>query len=177
MGPLRRTGLGSSHLRDDPGGYPRHPMHDCFLALCRAAEGIDLADPQAARAELTRRLDPAGAAGLRIAADLEALYRSGEIAQRGEEPVRWSRVAKAGPGSLDFSIDAVVMTGPGPLHRHPQGEANFCVALEGQPTFEGQGPGWVVLPPGSTHVPTVAGGRMLIVYLLPQGAIEFLERA
>jgi hypothetical protein len=32
----------------------------------------------------------------------------------------------------------------------------------------------VVEPPGSEHVPTVAGGRMLIVYLLPQGEIEFL---
>jgi hypothetical protein len=38
----------------------------------------------------------------------------------------------------------------------------------------GQGPGWVVEAPGSQHVPTVAGGTMLIVYLLPQGRIEFL---
>ena len=27
---------------------------------------------------------------------------------------------------------------------------------------------------GSQHVPTVAGGTMLIVYLLPQGRIEFV---
>jgi hypothetical protein len=66
------------------------------------------------------------------------------------------------------------MTGPGPRHRHPRGELNYCIALEGAPTFMGQAPGWVVEPPGSEHVPTVAGGRMLIVYLLPQGEIEFL---
>ena len=34
--------------------------------------------------------------------------------------------------------------------------------------------GWVVESPGSEHVPTVEGGRMLIVYLLPEGAIEFV---
>ena len=84
------------------------------------------------------------------------------------------RVAKAGPETGGFSIDAVHMTGPGPLHRHPMGEIDWCVPLEGAPTFDGRGAGWVVLGPGSTHVPTVAGGAMLVVYLLPQGAIEFL---
>ena len=148
-------------------------MNDCFLDLCRAAEGVDLTEPAAARAELTRRLDPAGAEGHRIAAELARLYREGEIATRGELPVKWSRVSKATPETHDFSLDAVVMTGPGPQHRHPAGEANFCVALDGSPTFENQPPGWVVLPPDSTHVPTVAGGTMLIVYLLPTGAIEF----
>lgn len=152
-------------------------MNAAFLSLCRAAQGVELSDPAAARDELTRRLDPRGAQGRAIAAELERLYAAGEIATRGAWPVRWSRVAKAGPETLDFSLDAVVMNGPGPRHRHPGGEANFCVALEGAPTFDGQGPGWVVLPPDSTHVPTVAGGTMLILYLLPQGAIEFLETA
>ena len=148
-------------------------MNDCFLDLCRAAEGVDLTEPAAARAELTRRLDPAGADGRRIAAELARLYREGEIATRGELPVKWSRVSKATPETLDFSLDAVVKPRPAPQHRHPAGEANFCVALDGSPTFENQPPGWVVLPPDSTHVPTVAGGTMLIVYLLPTGAIEF----
>ena len=48
------------------------------------------------------------------------------------------------------------------------------VKLDGSPTFMGQPAGWVVEAPGSQHVPTVAGGTMLIVYLLPQGRIEFL---
>lgn len=150
-------------------------MNEAFLPLCRAAQGIDLSDPAAACAALTARLDPRGPQGRALAAELARLYAEGEIATRGELPVKWSRVAKASPETLGFSLDAVVMNGPGPRHRHPDGEANFCVALEGAPTFDGQGPGWVVLPPGSTHVPTVTGGTMLIVYLLPQGAIEFLE--
>ena len=55
------------------------------------------------------------------------------------------------------------------------GEVNYCVALEGEPRFDGHAPGWVVMPPGSGHVPTVSGGRMLIVYLLPKGQIEFTK--
>ena len=81
--------------------------------------------------------------------------------------------AKATEETGGFSIDVVDMTGPGPRHRHPNGEVNWCIALEGSPTFGEQDPGWVVESPGSEHVPTVSGGRMLIVYLLPEGAIEF----
>ena len=66
------------------------------------------------------------------------------------------------------------MNGAGPEHRHPAGEVNYCIALEGNPTFDGAPPGWVVKAPDSTHVPTVEGGTMLIVYLLPGGKIEFL---
>ena len=65
------------------------------------------------------------------------------------------------------------MNGAVPRHTHPRGEVDYCFPLEGTPTFEGCPQGWVVMPPGSTHVPDVASGTMLIVYLLPGGAIEF----
>jgi len=32
-----------------------------------------------------------------------------------------------------------------------------------------------VMPPGSAHRPTVAQGRALVLYLLPQGQIEFTK--
>jgi hypothetical protein len=147
---------------------------DVFQPLLRAAAGVDLADPGAARAELTRRFDPDGPEARRLNAELAALLEAGKIAERGALPVKYGRVAKAGPATLDFSIDVVHMSGAGPLHRHPNGEIDYCVALEGAPTFDGQPPGWVVFAPESRHVPTVAGGAMLIVYLLPRGAIEFL---
>jgi hypothetical protein len=67
----------------------------------------------------------------------------------------------------------VHMNGAGPRHTHHEGEVNWCIALSGEPRFDGHGPGWVAFPPGSTHVPTVEGGEMLIVYLLPNGAVEF----
>jgi hypothetical protein len=40
-------------------------------------------------------------------------------------------------------------------------------------TFDGRGAGWLVCPPGSAHRPTVRQGRALVLYLLPQGRIEF----
>ncbi len=152
-------------------------MIDTFLPLLRAAQGVDFSSPAAARAELARRFDPAGPAAVELNAALVALLEAGKVAERGALPVKYGRVAKASEATLGFSIDVVHMTGPGPLHRHPNGEVNWCVALEGRPTFDGQAPGWVVFPPESQHVPTVAGGAMLIVYLLPQGAIEFLAKA
>lgn len=150
-------------------------MLETFRPLIDAAAGLDLTDPATAVQELSARLDPAGEAAAAVNQALEGLLAEGAIADRGELPVMWSRVAKAGPESGGFSIDVVRMTGPGPRHRHPRGEVNWCVARDGAPTFDGEGPGWVVKAPDSTHVPTVAGGEMLIVYLLPEGEIEFLQ--
>lgn len=150
-------------------------MLDTFRPLLEAARGLDLADAATARAELLRRLDPKGPAALAVERGLRELLAEGRIAERGELPVKWGRVAKAGPETLGFSIDVVLMDGAGPAHRHPRGEVNFCIAMSGTPTFESQPPGWVVLPAGSTHVPTVAGGTMLIVYLLPEGAVEWIR--
>lgn len=150
-------------------------MLETFQPLIDAARGVDLSDPAAAVATLKSRLDPDSEAGQAVSAALKELLDAGKVADRGAHPVKFSRAAKAAPETSDFSIDVVDMTGPGPLHRHPNGEVNWCIALEGAPTFQEQPPGWVVESPGSQHVPTVAGGRMLIVYLLPGGAMEFIQ--
>jgi hypothetical protein len=149
---------------------------ETFQPLLDAARGVDLSDPAAAQAELTRRFDPRGAAARALGRTLAQLVEEGKLAERGALPVKYGRAAKAGPATHGFSIDVVLMNGAGPLHRHPNGEVNYCVTLEGAPTFDGAPPGWVVFPPASQHVPTVAGGLMLIVYLLPAGAIEFLGK-
>lgn len=148
-------------------------MLDAFRPLLDAARDLDLTDPAAAQAELERRLPPHSRAAQDLNRALIALHDAGQVAHRGEPPVRYSRVAKSTEATDHFSIDVVDMTGPGPRHRHPNGEVNYCIALEGTPTFDGAPPGWVVEPPNSEHIPTVTGGRMLIVYLLPAGAIEF----
>ena len=150
-------------------------MLETFSPLFQAAHGLDLSDPVQARTTLTQRFDPASPRAAPLRASLLRLYEEGKIAQNGALPVRWGRASKATPETLDQSIDVVVMNGPGPLHRHPRGEVNYCLALDGNPRFDGQEPGWVVFPPESRHVPTVSGGTMLIVYLLPGGAIEFLK--
>ncbi len=151
-------------------------MIEVFQPLLQAAEGVKLSDPAVAVAELSRRLEPASRRALELNRELERLLAEGKLAQRGELPVKYGRVSKAGEETLGFSIDVVLMSGAGPLHAHPTGEVNWCVALDGAPTFDGSPPGWVVFPPGSRHIPTVAGGTMLIVYLLPEGAIEFLPQ-
>lgn len=90
--------------------------------------------------------------------------------------VRFGRVAKAGKATHGFSIDAVDMDAPGPGHTHPQGEFDLCFALEGEPLFDGRPEGWTVYAPDTWHVPTVRGGRMAILYFLPDGAIRFEPR-
>ena len=150
-------------------------MIETFRPLLEAAHGLDLSDTEMARKQLERRLDPHSLDAQQLAAKLLEYCRQGLIANRGEMPVKWGRVAKPSPQTLDQSIDVVLMNGAGPRHRHPAGEVNFCVAVDGDPKFEGQPAGWVVMPPDSTHVPTVSGGTMLIVYLLPRGEMEFLN--
>ena len=151
-------------------------MLDTFQPLLAAADGVDLSDPAAAVATLAARLDPASAEGRRISAELKQLLAAGRICDRGAMPVRYSRVSKAVEATRHFSIDTVHMDGAGPHHVHPLGEANWCIARDGDPRFDGRPEGWVVMPPGSGHVPTVSGGTMLIVYLLPQGQIQFSGR-
>ena len=148
-------------------------MLDTFRPLLEAARELDLKDPRAAEAALTSRLDPEGVEAGRVREALLALLEEGRIADRGEPPVRWGRVAKATEETGGLSIDVVHMSGPGPRHRHPKGEIDYCISLEGRPTFDGRPAGWVVYGPESTHVPTVEGGTMLIVYLLPDGEISF----
>ncbi|MCA8974246.1 MAG: DUF4863 family protein [Planctomycetes bacterium] len=84
--------------------------------------------------------------------------------------IRFGRAAKDLHG---FSVDAVLMSSPGPRHRHPNGEIDLCFTTAGSPRFDGHAPGWVVYGKGSTHVPTVTDGEMLILYFLPGGAIDF----
>jgi len=155
---------------------PTESLLSTFTPLLEAAEGLDLTDPAAARDALEARFPFEGEAARALRAELSEHLEAGRLCERGELPMRWGRVSKALPESRDFSIDVVQMNGAGPRHRHPNGEVNFCIGTEGAPTFDGLPPGWVVFPPGSTHVPTVAGGMMLIVYLLPGGAMELLDR-
>lgn len=149
-------------------------LTEVFRPLLDAARGIDLSDPLHAEERLRERFDPSGEAAQKLNRELVALYEEGQIANRGEAPVKWGRVAKPEESTYGFSIDVVHMTAPGPKHRHPKGEIDYCIALDGEPTFDARSDGWIVLPPDSVHVPTVAGGTMLIVYLLPDGEMEFL---
>ncbi len=83
----------------------------------------------------------------------------------------FGRVSKPSPELAGCSLDAVDMSGAGAEHVHPNGEVSLCFATEGDPRFLGFPEGWVAVGPGSRHVPEVTGGRMVIVYFLPEGAM------
>ena len=153
-------------LRLDPDG---------LADLLGFAAELDLSDPAAAAARLEERFPFQGDFVQSIGAAMRAGVQDGSICHMGEAPVQFSRLFKATDESRGISADAVLMSAPGPRQAHPNGEIDLCFAERGEPQFDGQPPGWTVYPPGSRHVPTVAGGEMLILYLLPGGAIEFLK--
>ena len=133
---------------------------------------IDPADGEA-QAKLNARL-PLEGQTMRAVADLiKNGVLDGSLVPREAGGVRFGRVAKATTDTQGLSIDVVDMNGTGPGHVHPNGEIDLSFVLEGEPSFDDQPPGWFVMAPGSWHVPTVSGGRMAIVYFLPNGAIEF----
>ncbi|MCP4804307.1 MAG: DUF4863 family protein [Proteobacteria bacterium] len=153
-------------------------MKDSLIAalgpVLSVVKTIDPSDP-GAKAKLDAALP------LSSLSELAALVRKGVaegwLAERGDLPVKWGRVSKTDhPATTPLSIDCVSMTGPGPGHEHPQGEIDLCFAVDGEPTFDGNAPGWTVYAPGSWHVPSVSGGQMDILYFLPGGAIRFGPR-
>jgi Domain of unknown function (DUF4863) len=100
--------------------------------------------------------------------------QAGWMCNREAGGIKYGRVIKPGPQTDGFSVDVVDMQPlAGPHHRHPNGEIDLVMPLEPGAEFDGHGAGWVVYGPGSAHYPTVTGGRALILYLLPAGAIEF----
>jgi hypothetical protein len=101
---------------------------------------------------------------------------AGWMCERAAGGIKYGRVAKPSAALDGFSIDVVDMSDvKGPHHRHPNGEIDMIMPQSGKAEFDGQGAGWRVYGAGSAHVPTVAGGRALVLYLLPGGAIEFTK--
>jgi hypothetical protein len=119
--------------------------------------------------------------GVDVAAIVRACreaIRDGWMLSREAGGIRYGRVVKPGPATHGYSVDVVEMDDVvGPHHRHPNGEIDLVMPIDAAARFDGHGAGWVVYGPGSAHSPTVTGGRALVLYLLPQGAIEFTPPA
>ncbi len=110
--------------------------------------------------------------------EVEALCHEGEaegwLCAREMGGIKFGRVIKPGGAAGKYSVDVVRMKDvKGPHHVHPGGEIGMIMPIDGNPKFDGEGRGWYVDPPGSDHWPTVEGGDAYILYLLPDGAIEF----
>lgn len=103
---------------------------------------------------------------------------AGWMCNREGGGIRYGRVLKATPATHGFSVDVVDMNEvAGPHHAHPNGEIDLVMPLDGEAKFDGHRAGWVVYAPNSAHRLTVTGGRVLVLYLLPGGAIDFAAAA
>jgi len=143
--------------------------------LLEFSQGLNLANPDACQAALAEEFPADGDYILGIAEQLRVGLADGTLCNRGELPMKFSRLAKPSEESCGFSVDVVYMSGAGPRHGHPKGEIDLCIGYSGEPTFDGNAPGWTVYGEDSVHVPIVRDGEMIILYLLPDGAFELVQ--
>ena len=99
----------------------------------------------------------------------------GWLCEREGGGIHYGRIFKPAPDLHGFSVDVVDMQDiAGPHHSHPNGEIDLIMPLDDSDArFDGRPAGWLVYPPGTAHRPTVSQGRALVLYLLPEGRIEF----
>lgn len=110
--------------------------------------------------------------------DIEAMCRRGVaegwMCEREHGGIRYGRVLPADADLAGFSVDVVRMENvAGPHHRHPGGEIDMVMPITPGARFDGAPRGWKVYGPDSAHRPTVTDGAALVLYLLPDGQIEF----
>lgn len=105
-----------------------------------------------------------------------AAVAAGWMCNREAGGIKFGRVLKPAATTHGFSVDVVQMADvKGPHHRHPNGEIDMIMPLDASARFDGRSKGWLVYGPGSAHHPTVSEGKALVLYLLPDGAIEFTK--
>jgi len=147
----------------------RTELLELLEEVAATVAGIDPAAPDAAaRLEAAHPFRSPGMRRVRALAKV-GVEQGWLLPREAGTEVRFGRLAKDLRG---HAVDCVLMSGRALGHTHPRGEVNIGFAWEGEaPRFDGQPEGWIVFPPGSHHVPTVTGGRMLFVYFLPGGEV------
>jgi hypothetical protein len=99
---------------------------------------------------------------------------NGWLCQQSHGGIAYGRAIKQGSATHGFSVDVVRMKDvKGPHHAHPNGEIDMIMPIDAGACFDEAGKGWLVYGPGTAHHPTVTEGEALVLYLLPDGAIEF----
>lgn len=126
---------------------------------------------------LNENLGPQSGLFQRLENACRAAVAEGWMCNREAAGIKFGRVIKPADDVHRFAVDVVEMADcVGPHHTHPLGEIDMIMSIDGQARFDGRPAGWCVYPPGSAHHPTVDGGRALVLYLLPEGSIEFSAR-
>lgn len=99
---------------------------------------------------------------------------AGWMCDQGAAGRKFGRIIQPAPANGNLSVDVVDLTDVvGPHHEHPTGEVCLSMPVDASAKFDGMGAGWCVNDPGSDHCPTVTEGRALVLYLLPDGQINF----
>ena len=100
--------------------------------------------------------------------------QDGWMCKHEAQGLKYGRVTKPSDETCGFSVDVVSMQDVrGPHHRHPNGEIDLIMPLTPGARFDGSEAGWKVYGPDSAHCPTVSNGAAHVLYLLPDGKIEF----
>ena len=127
--------------------------------------------------ELNRRYPPGGEVFDAIENACHKAIAAGWMCANGEEGgPRWGRVIEPSAETGGLSVDVVDLTDlVGGLHSHPAGEVCMVLPITPGAQFDGNDRGWCVFEPDTSHHPTVSNGRALVLYMLPEGKIEFAE--
>jgi hypothetical protein len=127
--------------------------------------------------QLNRRFPPDNETFNAIEVACHKAIADGWMCTQGAAGRRFGRVIESCEATGRLSVDVVDLENiVGPHHRHPTGEICMIMPVTRGARFDGMGRGWCVFEPGSDHRPTVTDGEALVLYMLPDGEIEFTEQ-
>ena len=151
---------------------PATALHDQIRQLTALIAGRPL--DETLDLWLNREHGPGSTTYTQIKQSCETGVAEGWLCNREGAGIRYGRIFKPTPELHGFSVDVVDMKDiAGPHHTHPNGEVDLIMPIDGDARFDGRAAGWVVYGAGTAHRPTVSNGRALVLYLLPEGRIEF----
>lgn len=149
-------------------------LRDLLSPITNRLQGRSL--DQGLETELNQTFPANGEVFQNIYTACREAIKAGWMCNREAGGIKFGRVIKPDSNPHGYSVDVVEMNDiKGPHHRHPNGEIDMIMPLTPAAKFDGRGAGWLVYGPGSAHYPTVSEGKALVLYLLPQGAIEFTK--
>jgi hypothetical protein len=149
-------------------------FRDLITPITKQIQGLPL-DKQL-EARLNNQFAASGKVFQSVVNACNDAIKAGWMCNREAAGIKYGRVIKPGAETHGFSVDVVEMDNiKGPHHRHTNGEIDMIMPLNGNAKFDGHGAGWLVYGPGSAHYPTVSEGKAIVLYLLPDGAIEFTK--
>ena len=143
-------------------------IHKITIAISEKPLNMDLAE------DLNDLYPPDSEVFNEIQQACEVGIKEGWMCGQEFDGIKFGRVIKDVNG---FSVDVVHMKDVvGPHHRHPKGEIDLIMPINDNAEFDNHGAGWIVYEPNSSHNPTVTNGTALVLYLLPDGEIEFTRQ-